>query len=61
MGKLEDALVYRFRPQDGQPFFRGRAQLADSEFSTGYELVREPQLRDPGFRRIHGGAKPAHL
>jgi hypothetical protein len=51
MGKLEDALVYRFRPQDGQPFFRGRAQLADSEFSTGYELVREPQLRDPGFRR----------
>ncbi len=51
MGRLEDTLVYRFRREDGQPFFRGRADLAESEFSTGYELVREPQLRDPGCRR----------
>ena len=40
MGRLEDTLVYRFRREDGQPFFRGRADLAESEFSTGYELVR---------------------
>ena len=51
MGKLIDTLVYRFRPEDGQPFFRGKAQLAGSEFSTGYELIKEPQLRDPGWRR----------
>ena len=51
MGKLEDALVWRFRPEDGRPCFLGRAQLADSEFATGYELVKEPQVRDPGYRR----------
>ena len=51
MGKLEDTLVYRFRPEDGRPFFRGGAQLADSAFSTGYELVTEPRIRDPGYRR----------
>ena len=51
MGKLEDTLVYRFRPEDGQPRFLGKAHLADSEFATGYELVKEPQVRDPGYRR----------
>ena len=51
MGRLEDTLVYRFRPQDGRPFFLGRAQLAGSEFCTGYELITEPQVRDPGYRR----------
>ena len=51
MGKLEDTLVYRFRPEGGQPCFLGSAQLAGSDFTTGYELVKEPQIRDPGFRR----------
>ncbi len=51
MGKLEDTLVYRFRPEDGRPFFRGRSMLAGSEFATSYELVTDPQVRDPGFRR----------
>ena len=51
MGKLTDALVYRFRPEDGRPCFRGKTQLADSDFCTSYELVKEPQVRDPGYRR----------
>lgn len=49
MGKYSE-FVYRFDPSDGGIRFDGSNKIAGSRFTTGYELIREPEVRDSGFR-----------